>query len=61
MQFKVETTGPDPLNLRRLCEDHVNALWVPDHLTPEQAAWFAFDHFRRTLLMELELLVVSCE
>ena len=39
-RFKVEIVGEDSLGLRQLCEQHVNKLWVPDHLTPEQACWF---------------------
>ena len=34
---------------------------MPAHLTAEQAAEFALDLFRRTVLSELELLEVHCE
>jgi hypothetical protein len=60
MQFTVTTEGRDNLGLRQLAEDFANQQWVPDHYTPEQATEFALDQFKRTVLSELELLVVSC-
>jgi len=60
--FVVSTEGKNKLNLRQACEDFVNDIWVPNHLTHEQAIRFALDYFKRTLLTELELLDVSaCE
>ncbi|MBW3599304.1 MAG: hypothetical protein KY475_18795 [Planctomycetes bacterium] len=61
MKFTVSTEGRNLLNLRELCEQHVNELWVPAHLTAEQSAEFALDHFKKTVLAELELLVVRAE
>ena len=59
-RFKVEIGGKDSLGLRQLCESHANTLWVPDHLTAEQACWFVLDHFRRSVLQELEQMEVRC-
>jgi hypothetical protein len=54
-QFTVTTA-----RWNRFCEETLNDLCIPSHLTPDQAAEFAMDHFKRTLLSELELLEVSC-
>jgi hypothetical protein len=59
-QFVVSNDGKNRLGLRELCERFVNDLWVPTHLTDEQAVTFALDQFRRTLLAELEMIDVSC-
>jgi hypothetical protein len=59
-QFVVTTDGKNRLGLRELCQRFVNELWVPAHLADEQAAAFALDQFRRTLLAELEMIDVSC-
>jgi hypothetical protein len=37
----------------------VHDLWIPAHLSPEQAAEFAMDYFKRTILMEMKLLTLS--
>ncbi len=58
-RFTVTTEGTDKLGLRQLCEQVVNDLWVPAHLTPEEACHFVQDHFRRSVLAELELLDVQ--
>lgn len=60
-RFIVTTEGSNKLNLRQLCEHFINDTWVPTHLTPEQAAEFALDYFRRTVLAELEMLEVTTE
>ncbi|HLN29846.1 MAG TPA: hypothetical protein VK395_19015 [Gemmataceae bacterium] len=59
-RFIATTEGSDKLGLRETCEVLANDLWVPDHLTAEQAALFVADHFKRTILAELELLDVRC-
>lgn len=59
-RFTVSTEGQNRLNLRKLCEATIDDLWIPNHLTPEQASEFAMDYFKRTVLSELELLEVSC-
>jgi hypothetical protein len=59
-QFIVTTEASNRLGLRELCQRFANDLWVPTHLTEEQAATFAFDQFRRTILAELEMIEVSC-
>jgi hypothetical protein len=58
-RFTVTTEGRNDLDLRGLCERYVNGLWIPANLSPDQAAEFAFDYFRRSLLAELKMLVVS--
>jgi hypothetical protein len=60
-RFTVSSEGSSRLGLRELCQRFADNLWVPDHLTDEQAAAFALDQFRRTVLAELEMLGVSCE
>ena len=57
--FQVTTEGTNKLNLRQICEDFAIDAWIPDHLTPEQAAAFVLGSFKRTVLGELELLTVS--
>jgi hypothetical protein len=57
----VSTEGHARSKLRQFCEDFVNDLWIPAHLSPEQAAEFAMDYFKRTVLMEMKLLAVSTE
>lgn len=49
MQFKVTTEQPAPLAIHELLERHANDLWVPTHLTSEQAAALVLDHFRRQI------------
>lgn len=60
-RFIVTTEGNNMLNLRQICEDFINDTWVPTHLTTEQAIHFVLDHFKRTVLSELNLLDVSVE
>lgn len=59
MRFVVTTDSKDPLDLCRICNDFANNLWVPTHLSPEQAEQFVLDQFRRTVLAELELLDIT--
>ena len=58
MRFTVYTEATDELNLRETFERFANDLWIPDHLTERQAARFALDLFRRSLLDELDSLRV---
>ena len=58
-RFTVATEGRNTLELRGVCEQYVNALWIPSHLAPDQAAEFAADYFRRTVLGELKLLALT--
>ena len=60
-RFVVSTEGQNRSNLRQFCEDFVNDLWIPAHLSPEQAAQFAMDYFKRTVQMEMKLLTLSVE
>jgi hypothetical protein len=57
-RFVVTTEGGDRLDLRQLCEDQATGLWVPAHLSGEQAALFALGCFKRAVLAEIELLDV---
>jgi hypothetical protein len=56
MRFTVTTEKPGPLAIHELHERHANALWVPAHLTEEQAAAFVLEHFRRQVAVELQML-----
>ena len=58
-RFTVTSEGSDRLHLRQLCEEFINDLWLPAHLTPEQAAAFAAYYFRRAVLSELKMLEVT--
>lgn len=60
MRFTVTTEGRDSLGLRQLAENFANSQWVPEHYTPEHAAEFVLDQFKRTVAAEIELLTVSC-
>jgi hypothetical protein len=60
MLFIVTTEGRDSLGLRQLAENFANAQWVPEHYTSDQAAEFVLDQFKRTVAMELEMLVANC-
>jgi hypothetical protein len=53
--FVVTTEGGNRLGLR---QDYANDLWVPAHLSGEQAALFALDCFKWAVLAEIELLDV---
>ena len=56
MRFTVTSEKPGPLAIHELLERHANALWVPTHLTKEQAAEFVREHFRRQVAVELQML-----
>jgi hypothetical protein len=59
MTFTVNTEKPGPLNIAQLLEQHANNLWVPTHLTPEQAAAFVLEHFRKQVEKELKLTIIA--
>jgi hypothetical protein len=59
-RFQVTTEGGNRLNLTALCESFVNGLWIPAHLSSEQAAHFALDYFKRTIEQEIKLLSIIC-
>ena len=58
-RFQVTTEGGNRLNLTALCESFVNGLWIPDHLSSEQAVHFALDYFKRTVEQEIKLLTLK--
>jgi hypothetical protein len=58
MRFTVTTTKPGPLAIHELLERHANELWMPMHLTDEQAAAFVLDHFRRQVESELQMVEI---
>jgi hypothetical protein len=60
MRNSVSTEGQNRLGLAKLCQEHADSMWVPDHLTPEQAEHFVMDHFRRLLIREVKVLEVKC-
>jgi hypothetical protein len=55
MRFEVSTQKPGSLAIHELLERHANSLWIPEHLTDEQAAAFVLDHFRRQVDSELQM------
>ena len=56
---RITTEGRNDLDLRGVCEVFVSRLWIPDHLDPAQAAEYAADYFRRTVLAELKMLMIT--
>jgi hypothetical protein len=59
-RFIVRTEGMNRLNLRQICEKFVNNdLWIPDDLTEDQAAKFAFDYFKGVVESEMKQLDVQ--
>jgi hypothetical protein len=59
MQFAITTEKPGPLEIAKLLERHANNLWVPDHLTAEQAAAFVLEHFRKQIDEELAMITIT--
>ena len=60
MQFTVRTDKPGPLEIDKLLERHANNLWVPAHFTPELAAAFVLEHFRKQIDAELAMVTIEC-
>ena len=60
-RFIAEGAGPSTYRFAELCQEHANNLWIPTHLTDDQASAFALDHFRRAVLAELATLAVTCQ
>lgn len=58
MRFEVITERPGPLGIHELLERHANSLWIPAHLTDEQAGKFVLDHFKRQVAAELAVVTV---
>jgi len=56
--FTVHTEGSDRTGLRALAQGYVDQLWIPTHLTPDQAREFVLDQFKRAIAGEFELLEV---
>jgi hypothetical protein len=59
MHFNITTQKPGPLVIHELLECHSNSLWLPEHLTDEQAAAFVLDHFRRQIESELAMVRIE--
>jgi hypothetical protein len=57
--FFIHSDGPDRTGLAMLAEHYVNQLWVPTHLTPDQAREYVLDHFKRAVAADLEMLEVQ--
>ena len=57
-RFKVTSSG-NSQPFRQLCEQHVNELWIPVHLTDDQAEAFAIEHLQKWIASEVELLVIE--
>jgi hypothetical protein len=59
--FKVASWGPNRLGLAELVQRFADEQWVPSHYSPEQAAAFVIDQFKRAVSTELEMPSVSAE
>ena len=57
--FAVASAGRNILNLRAMVEEFANRLWVPAHISPEEASAFVRDQFRRTVESELQMLEIT--
>jgi len=57
MQLKATIQGNDPLDLKGVCQKHIDDLWVPKHLDGEQAVRFALDVNRSRRAMAVILSV----
>jgi hypothetical protein len=49
------------LGLAPILERFANMQWLADHYTPEQAAAFVLDRFKRRIAAELEMIELSVE
>ncbi len=59
-KFTVTITGSDPFDLRGMCERFIDELWLAAHMTPEQMAGSALDHFKAAVASRLNALNVEC-
>jgi hypothetical protein len=59
MRFTAKSTGPDSLSLAALLEKFANEQWLADHYTPEQAAAFILDRFKRRIASDLEMIELT--
>ena len=56
--FTIYSDGPDRTGLVALGQRYTDQLWVPMHLTPDQAREFVLDQFKRAVAADLEVLEV---
>ncbi len=56
--YTIHSDGPDRTGLVAMAQRYIDELWVPTHLTPDQAHEFMLDQFKRAVVGELELLEV---
>ncbi len=61
MYFTVTTEGRDRLKLRQLIQDFADSQWVPAHYNEDDAVYFIWDQFKRTLAAEMEMIQVTCD
>ena len=59
MKLTARTDARDDLDLQDLCQRHIDGLWIPAHLSPEEAGRFALEHFERTVAEGLRVLTVE--
>jgi hypothetical protein len=57
--FTAHSEGPDRTGVRALAQAYFDQLWIPTHLTQDQAREFVLDQFKRAVLADLELLGVQ--
>ena len=59
MPFTVTKLSRDSLGLRELLQRFAAEQWIPAHYTPEEAAAFVLDQFKRTVAVEVAGLEVQ--
>jgi hypothetical protein len=56
--FTMLSNGPDRSWLMMRAEHSANQLWIPTHLTPDQAREFVLDQFKRAVVADRDMLEV---
>ncbi len=56
--FTVHSAGPDRTRMVAFAQRYIDELWIPTHLSSDQARAFVLDQFRRAVAADLELLEV---
>ncbi len=56
--FTVHSDGPDRTRLVALAQRYIDELWIPTHLSSDQARAFVLDQFQRAVAADLKLLEV---
>lgn len=58
LAFTIYSDGPNRTGLVAFAQRYVDQLWIPTHLSPDQARDFVLDQLKRAVAAEMELLEV---